>query len=265
MSIEKRKPRRQHGEAPKNGTTSAPKDSPRTVSLDFDLEGVSARPVREPGPPAPLPELATLDRWQEALRQNDDASAWLHARGLSASTCASVRLGYRTYLGRPAIVMPIVTDRIVTNIKHRFLDESEPKYMAMRGRPHGLYPSVPLGLAVLLAEGEFDALIARQHGLPAVSGTAGIEGWEPEWTRKLTGRSVAVCFDAGAGCLELAERRVRELRAAGIRDAWPVDLTLAGFKPGEDLTNWFVEYGWSAKELRAFVNDARRHYKSEAA
>lgn len=235
--------------------------------LPFDLGEVSARIEPEPGPPEPLPPLDRLLLWQGLLREDQRARLWLCERGLSEETITRAGLGFH-YGSRRAITIPLVDENGLYNLKRRYLDgidtPERPKYKALRGRPHGLYPDMPQGRSVLLCEGEFDALAARQHGLPAVTGTLGIEGWEDEWSCRFRGRRVAVAFDAGPRCYELAGERAEQLLAAGAQDAWPVDLMLAGLRPGEDLTDWFVTYGSSEGELRRFILASRAWAKETA-
>ena len=97
--------------------------------------------------------------------------------------------------------------------------------LGARGHPMQLYPDVPRARAVVLCEGEFDALLTHQRGLPAATSTAGTS-WDPAWTGLLAGRRVAVVYDAGASwAYALAQRRARQF-AAGERGpaaaAWAV-------------------------------------------
>jgi hypothetical protein len=133
-----------------------------------------------------------------------------------------------------------------------------------KGRSH-LYPLSVLGAdpaTLVLCEGELDALLLNQHGIRAVTSTAGTT-WKPDWDRHVVRRRVAVLYDAGARSYERAERRALALVAAGAREAWPVDLTLAGFAKGEDVGDWFVKYRWDAAALWAFLNATRRWYRAE--
>jgi hypothetical protein len=70
-----------------------------------------------------------------------------------------------------------------------------------------------------------------------------------------------VLYDAGAHSYERAEKRASALVAAGAKEAWPVDLTLVGFAKGEDVGDWFVNYGWDATAMKAFLNESRRWYR----
>lgn len=116
--------------------------------------------------------------------------------------------------------------------------------------------------AVVISEGETDTLLLNQAGIPAVTSTAGTS-WKAEWDRFVAGRRVAVLYDAGALSYERAERRALALVATGAKEAWPVDLTLAGFAKGEDVGDWFATYGWDAIALRAFINKSRKWYRDD--
>jgi hypothetical protein len=263
MPTSRRKPRRRaeaprtHTAARRNGNGSRPGEN-SILHLGFDLGEVSRRVEREPGPPERLPREQALLLWQRLLRENERAWLWLRGRGLSDQTITQARLGFH-YGSRHAITIPLRDEGgRLYNLKRRYLDGIDTperrKYKALRGHPHGLYPDMPEGRSVLLCEGEFDALMARQHGLHAVTGTLGVEGWKAEWSRRFRDRRVAVVFDAGPRCYEFACERAEELRAGGAAEAWPVELGLA---PGEDISDWFAKYRRSATELRRLVRQAR--------
>lgn len=124
------------------------------------------------------------------------------------------------------------------------------KMVGPRNTPAELYPEVPPGRTLIVCEGEFDALLLRQKGLPAVTSTASTS-WKPEWDVHTRDRRVAVLYDSGS--LDLAERRAAELVAAGAAHAWAVDL---GLGHGEDVTDWFITYGRSRAELCELVREA---------
>jgi hypothetical protein len=155
--------------------------------------------------------------------------------------------------------------RELVNVKRRFLDPAaHPKSMGL-ARPAALYPVHVFARGprvIVVCEGEIDALLLNQHGIPAVTSTAGTR-WNPAWNVHVVGRSVAVLYDAGALSYEKAEERAKTLRVAGARDSWPVDLLLASFDKGEDVGDWFVKYGMSASELGRFIQQARRRYRAD--
>jgi hypothetical protein len=219
-----------------------------------------------------MPSLALADGWVAALGSNANALDWLRdQRGLTSETIRDARIGYaKSGVPGPwsdygAFTLPVLEEdgKIVT-LRKRFwprtpvTHKNKPVKMAgPRGVPAVLYPDIPHGAAVLLCEGEFDCLVARQHGLPAVTSTAGTS-WNVEWDERVVGRRVAVIYDAGSNSLRLARRTVDRLREAGAAAAWAVDLRRAGLTQGEDLTDWFVTYGRSADRLVRLIARERR-------
>jgi len=201
-----------------------------------------------------------------ALWSRDHAHALAYlkdTRGLTNQTIRDYEVGYS--ISGDAIVFPIRDEAgEVVGMKRRFLDPAaDPKTVNSAG-PARLYPIQVLASdpsALVLCEGEFDALVLNQHGIPAITGTAGTH-WKPEWSAHLIGRNVAVMYDAGS--FALATDRAAQLKRDGARRAWPVDLILAGFKEGDDATDWFVRYDRSASELRSFVNSAWRTRRAAA-
>jgi hypothetical protein len=213
------------------------------------------------------------------LSTTPHALAWLHGRGLTDETIRIYELGYDG--DADAITIPVrdETGELV-NLRRRYLaPDAGAKMMGLPGRGSQLYPLRVLDndpAALLVCEGEADALLLNQHGIPAVTSTAGTS-WKPEWDRfvvgrlvpgrdrprRVIGRRVAVMYDAGARSYERAERRALTFEAAGAKEAWPVDLTLVGLADGEDAGDWFMTYGFGAYELKKFLNESRRWYRAE--
>jgi hypothetical protein len=233
---------------------------------------VSRSRSRWDGHPEDLPAKTRIAEWATALLSSDKPLTYLlRRRGLTVETVRRYELGYAK--ASNAITIPVRDESgKLVNLRRRLLgpkqdgNVSDPKMLGLGGRGSQLYPlgvleSEPAALVV--SEGEFDCLLLNQHGIPALTGTAGRGRWDPDWSAHLVGRKVAVLYDAGALAYELAEQRALDFRSAGARDAWPVDLTLAGFREDEDVTNWFVDYRWSARELVAFINETRRIHRRE--
>ena len=222
------------------------------------------RPSRAPRVSRELSE-AHVAGWASRLRTTPHALAWLHGRGLTDETIRIYELGYDG--DADAITIPVRDEHgEFVNVRRRYLaPDSHPKMMGLPGRGSQLYPLRILDddpAALLVCEGETDALLLNQPGIAAVTSTAGTS-WKPEWDRFVAGRSVAVMYDAGARSYERAERRALALEDAGAKEAWPVDLSLVGFADGEDVGDWFVTYGWEASALKAFLNESRRWYRAE--
>ncbi len=203
--------------------------------------------------------------WRQFLGDDPDALRRLRdERGLTPATVETFEIGWDPV--REGYTLPIrnAAGELV-NVSWRapkgrrlHLPSSQKRKLTRLGRgvEDGglpLYPEpLPTG-AALLAEGEWDALVARQHGLPAFTGLLG-KKWHAAWDGYARGRTVAVAYDVGAEP-EAAET-VERLREAGAREAWVVPLGLP--EEGDDLVDWFVTYGRSARDLRGLIRRARR-------
>jgi hypothetical protein len=223
-----------------------------------------------PACPDPLPSFGHIAGWRAALDTAERAHRYLRVkRGLTANTVARAMIGYAPggafgrWGGHAAFTLPVFEAGQIVNLRKRFwptmpLDRRgrNQRYVGLAGRGTQLYPEPPRGRQVVLAEGEFDTLLTRQHGIEAVTTTGGAGTWKEAWSHLFRGRSVAVIYDAGAASMTLAERRAEVLREAGA-SAWAVDLAQVGLKAGEDLTDWFVTYRRSAGALRKLVARSR--------
>ena len=203
--------------------------------------------------PDPLPTNREVRRWRDGLFESVEAFDYVRHRGLSEQTLRRFWIGFD---GR-AIVFPCRdANGALVNIKRRALPGSEwsfGKAKGLAGIPAVLYPDVPACSWSLVCEGEFDALLARQHGLPAVTTTCGQE-WPDALVEQVQpkGRAFAICFDVGA---QKAEEVALKLLGAGAREVRIVHLPLA--EKGADLSDWLLAGGTKA-EFFELVRAARR-------
>jgi hypothetical protein len=223
---------------------------------------------RTNGSYGPPPSEGNVQGWRSALMEAGNASARRYlqeTRGLLLGTIVELELGYDR--DRHAITIPIRDEAgELVNVKRRVIRRGATKAKRGLSRPAALYPIQTFAedpTAIVLCEGELDALLLKQSGLPAVTSTSGTNGWDkyPAWHEHFVGRSVAVVYDCGAESYAKATVRAQALQEAGALDAWPVDLGLA---QGEDVTNWFVKYGRDAHALRELLNKERRRKRGRA-
>jgi hypothetical protein len=207
------------------------------------------------GEPEELPSEAKLVGWHDRLLANRRAYRYLtKRRGLTPETIEHHQIGYGEFHGRPpAFIFPVwdSAGRLLT-LKERFWPElwKGHKSRTLTGRPAALYPVVPDGRAVILVEGEIDALQLVQRSLPAVTATCGAtlpHALAPE----LADRRVAVMYDVGAD--QAAARTVAHLRDVGA-EAFVVRLPMR--RKGADVSDYFAR-GRTAEALIARVR-ARR-------
>lgn len=130
------------------------------------------------------------------------------------------------------------------------------KMMHRKGGTARLYApgGFDAGESVVLCEGEWDALVARERGFNAV-GTTGGAGTVPrlEFLEPLRGCTVILAFDcddAGRiGADKWARRLTEDLGCA-------VAIADLGLGDKEDVSDWFVKYGKSAKKFRKKLDAA---------
>lgn len=108
---------------------------------------------------------------------------------------------------------------------------------------------------VLVVEGEWDAILARQLGFNAVSATRGAKKWEQADTDILAGCHVTVLMDndkAGQEGAALIERSIKRSKSALTLRIVKHDVT------GADFCDLVVKHGWGHGEFRALIDDVER-------
>lgn len=187
-------------------------------------------PVRQAQSPQPAHDSEPPDAaWQRAAREvahiamdtlwgKEGKRAWDYLeteRGLTEKTIVDAGLGYipgghrewKTIAGLNVpcgIIFPWFGDGLIWGIKVRRA-AGEPRYQQVRGgrisRSLYLADGIQPGLPILLTEGEFDALIARQMGEGLISaaaiGSAANRRIHPRWYPKfLSAPSILIRMDA---------------------------------------------------------------------
>lgn len=108
---------------------------------------------------------------------------------------------------------------------------------------------------VLLCEGEWDALLARDRGFNAYSTGAGAGTFKEEWAKLFVpAPSIFIVYDVDDEGVRGAAVAVQALLKAGCYQGHlhTVRLPLSGTKSEKDLTDWF-KLGHTAKELEALL------------
>lgn len=235
-------------------------DAPEYLSDYLETETRTDREAEQ------IPSLASIHgRASRLLTVADAMDYLLTQRGLTEDTIKDHMLGW----DGSAFTFPIydAQGEIVNLVRRPFPDALDGrKYITLRGhnRHNGgveLYPRPLHGGKWLLVEGLLDSLLLRQHGLPAVTSTHGVDTFLDEWLPLVRGRRVAVAYDVGAETT--MHRRVAQLRAAGA-PAWPVRLTRLGLSDNGDLSDFLLN-GGTPEEVRALINYEYRHSGRKAA
>lgn len=111
-------------------------------------------------------------------------------------------LGYGEFYGKSWITIPVRdASGIVQFMKLRqdpFVPSGGPKYMSTGGDA-SIFNAEALKDKpdqLVICEGEFDCLVLRAFGIPAITSTAGARTFKEEWVEKLTSvRHLYICFD----------------------------------------------------------------------
>ncbi len=206
--------------------------------------------------------LAKVAGWHEYLKGHPDLMKYLTKRGIDAETVAKYRIGYDANPnanGYPTnrYTLPVFDEAgtLVNVRKYKPKAEASQKILnaSGHGSPPRLYPAENLkASSIVVCEGEWDALITTQHGIPAVTGTHGAKTWHASWTEAFKGKTVVVIYDKDKEGRYGARRAAEELRKVA-STVTIVELPLKA--TGSDLTDWFTQ-GHTAEELLALINEA---------
>lgn len=107
--------------------------------------------------------------------------------------------------------------------------------------------------SVIITEGEMDTIIGRQHDLPTLSHTAGASAWDERWNESFEGKVVYICYDCDDAGRRGARRVARSLELFA-KQIHIIALPLKG--NGEDLTNYFVDQGYTTADFYNLMHEA---------
>jgi len=106
---------------------------------------------------------------------------------------------------------------------------------------------------VLLCEGEMDCLLANQKKLNAITVTSGAGVWREKWNELFKNKKVYICFDndetGRVGAKNIAKQLFDYTEFVKI-----IKLPITEPK-GADITNYFVDYGYSIQEFISLIKN----------
>lgn len=169
--------------------------------------------------------------------------------GLTAETVEKYLIGYQN--GR--YVIPIEFEPGKWTFK-------EHKRFQSLGSKVSLYPPgvIKEGLPyVIIAEGEFKALLLNQLGFQAVSGTGGANTWKPEWNAFFANHSVVIAYDAdehGRSGTEKVTYNLKGIAKSVNIIQWP---SYMDSKDKKDVTDFFITLGKTKEDFQRLIDDAK--------
>lgn len=199
----------------------------------------------------------------EALLKNSEAIEFLKdKRGILLETIKQFQLGI--YKGRIAI--PIYDrDGDLVNIR-LYRPKSKENKMISWSKEYGaarLFPVKNLaGKEIILTEGEMDCIVANQMGFNAITVTSGAGTWKPQdWNRYFEGKKVYICYDIDSAGISGAQRVANFLHDI-TKEIYIIYLPLK--EPANaDITNYFIDQGYTADDFNALLESAVRFTKEE--
>ena len=197
-----------------------------------------------------IPEQVVRDLHYDLITNQEMIDRLELERGISLITIKSWKIGWSSRLQRLAI--PIRDeDNLIRNIRLYSFDQSGSQKMISWRAGYGtarLWPMDAFDKSyVILCEGEMDRLLLWQQGLNTVTSTGGAKTWKSEWSSHFKDMQVRIVYDMDEAGDEGARKAAASISefAAQIKII-KLDLT----KKGEDVTDFFVNYGYSLDDLR---------------
>ncbi len=215
-----------------------------------------------PAPSAPTraaytPTMDDVRHWHRRLRRDEKLRRWLfRKRGISEWTVRKALLGW----DRNRFKIPVFSPgRRLWNVRNY-----DPKATGGRSKmfntrgmgrarlyPIGQLEQTTLNDVVLLCEGEWDTLLALQHGYRAVTRTDGAgKPWHDEWTWRFVGLRVFLCYDRDVAGEE-SNNVAAEALSGAAAEIWQCHLPFhMKEKGGWDLSDYLLAYQYRLRDAK---------------
>ena len=109
---------------------------------------------------------------------------------------------------------------------------------------------------IIIAEGEFKALLLNQLGFNAIAPTGGASTWSHDWNNLFKDKQVYIMYDIDQAGINGAKRVAKEIYdlATSVKI---VDLPIDPKKiPNGDITDYIIELGHTATDIQQLLNEA---------
>ena len=205
----------------------------------------------------PLPSDEDLRNWTEALLANPTAFGIMTGkRGLNKESIERFEIGWH----RDRFTIPVRDgEGVLVNVRRYNATARQPKDKMLNLTGHGearifLPHMLNNNDSVIITEGEMDAIIGQQNGLPTMSHTAGASVWKAEWSPLFEGKIVYICYDVDTAGISGA-KKVSHALAKFAKAVYIVKIPLT--TKGSDLTNYLVDNGYTGANFRDLMEAAR--------
>lgn len=195
------------------------------------------------------------ERLEEIKEIPEEAKEYLRSRGLSEDTIKHFGLGYCKT--REAIAIPIYKSGELVNIKYRFLKPETIKYSSEKNAETWLYneDGIQQGLKqeyLVVVEGEFDAMLAWQHGIKNVVSPASGKDSYGVWLELIDAiPKVYIAYDNDKGGQEASQKLADRI---GVEKCYSIQYP----EGDKDANDFFLHK--TEKDFRELVKKAKPFY-----
>lgn len=206
-------------------------------------------------PPIPVMSKFAAETYMENLwRSKDMRDYLLRERGITVESIIQNTIGW--WPERKAFTIPLFTsDDDLANVRLTFPFHTEKQGKAAwqaTGTDHPLLFGYLLqpGDDVLVVEGEWDAVLARQLGFNAVTAVRGASGWHPDDSAALEGCHVTVLMDNDEAGHKGEKKIVESIKTARLSKSIRV---VRHEIAGADFTDMVVLHRWDRADILALI------------
>lgn len=204
----------------------------------------------------PLPSREQILQWTEDLLDNPPALQVLQSkRGITLETIRTWDIGWD---GNRYMLPVYNAARDLINVRKYKPGALQPKDKMFNVTGHGT--AAIFGVSrlrkhdtIVITEGEMDCILLNQHGIPAITQTAGAKYWNFEWNKLFTGKEVYVCYDNDKAGKE-GSKKVQKMLAPFAASVSIVEIPLD--TAGADVTDYLHVEGFSSKDFVKLMEDA---------
>lgn len=179
----------------------------------------------------------------------------IEERGLNREILERFKIGWDG--DRYRIPVKDASGNYVNVRRYKLKDSSKLKMLNLKGCGSGsmLFPMEALKADIIvLCEGEMDALLLNQYGVPAVTGTHGAATFKPELARLFSGKQVYICYDNDdAG--RTGARKAAKLIGSFTEHVFIVSIPLPA--DGADVTDFLHLEGHSAEDFKELMDGSQ--------
>ena len=199
-----------------------------------------------------------VDVWHKMLLNDEEALETLRmTRGLNVDTIKKYKIGF-DMIDRYLIPVFNYEGECINVRRYNPLATAEAKMLSY-DKGYGanyLYPASEIieNDTIMLCEGEMDALIANQIGIPAVSMTGGANSTIDAFKECFQDKTVYVCYDVDDAGKKGAIKVVNTLRPY-VKSIKVIDLPITTI-PNGDLTDYIVKLGHTKEDVMKLINEA---------